>query len=64
MSTLIGSITRKKKGKTVSKTMIATKKKKDKKSHLIPPAKVGEFFAKLKALAKRYHIEIRTIKVG
>lgn len=64
MSTVSGLITRKKKGRTISKLKIANKKTSAKKTQPIPPAKAAEFIAKLKSLARQYNITIQNVKLG
>jgi hypothetical protein len=63
MSTVSGTITRKNKsGRTVSKTKLGVRKK-GKKLLKIPPVKALEFISKVKALAKRYQIQIDNLKI-
>src|SRR5262245_39065225 len=64
MSSISGTIIRKKKGRTISKLKIANKRMRNNKPQLIAPSKAAEFLAKLKALAKRYHIVIENLKIS
>jgi hypothetical protein len=63
MSTVSGTITRKNKsGRTVSKTKLGVKTRRNKPIK-IPPVKALEFISKVKALAKRYQIQIDNLKI-
>ena len=62
MSHVTGLIIRQKKGRTLSKTKIG--KKKNNKPHLIPAAKAAEFVAKVKALARRYDVGVKNLKIS